>query len=1244
MSFFRIFIEKKDGFAVEAKELKEEISHSLQINKLKNLRVINIYELDGTTKEEENIIIPSVLSEINVDRKYDSIEELSIDKESIIISYEPVPGQFDQRKDSAIQCIKLILPNWNGKLQTGKMVILDGDLTDNQISKIETFLINPLECRIKDLSINKISDIGVNLHPTERISNFTSKNSNELENLRTEMGMAMSLADLKHVQEYFKNEEKRDPSITEIKVLDTYWSDHCRHTTFETEIEDIKISEGRFKKVLDKTLSRYFEMRTNLHDNKKPITLMDLATICGKSLRKDGKLDDLDLSEEINACSVKVDIDVNGKKEPWLLMFKNETHNHPTEIEPFGGASTCIGGAIRDPLSGRSYVYQAMRITGSDDPTQPIETTIEGKLPQKTITKNAARGYSSYGNQIGLATSFVREIYHPGYRAKRMEVGAVVGAAPADQVVRFRPEADDRVILIGGRTGRDGCGGATGSSKAHTIESQSECGSEVQKGNAPEERKIQRLFRNKEVTSMIRRCNDFGAGGVSVAIGELADGLKINLDKVPVKYLGLNGTELAISESQERMAVVVSASNSKKMIEMAAKENLEAVEVAVVTEEKRLVMEWQGDTIVSLDRSFLDTNGVRASSKVNVVSPDESFNPLKREVEGNSIKEKFLNNSRNLNVCSQKGLVEMFDSTIGASTVHMPYGGKNQLSESECSIHKFPLENGETKSVSIMSSGYNPVVSEWSPFHGSSWAVVESLTRLAAVGGKWEKARLSFQEYFRRMDGSEEVWGAPFAALLGALNIQMDFESPAIGGKDSMSGSFHDIHVPPTLISFAVTTGTTDHIVSSDFKKVGNYLYILKHTPTDNYLPDTELLKKNFSWLSEQISNGKIKSSISIKEGGLAEALFKGALGNSVGVTIDNNSIIDSLFDRDWGSIVIESEEKLNFDTLIEIGKLNDSKDIILNDSSISLDDIYKSWIQTLEPVFHDLKSEKGKELPQIDYNSKSVNFSGTKCKPKVVIPVFPGTNCEYDTKKAFVNAGAEAEIVVFRNRTAQDIEDSITTLSNVIKKSQIMMLVGGFSAGDEPDGSGKFIANILKNSKISDSVHSLLDKDGLILGICNGFQALVKSGLLPEGRISMQKENSPTLTYNNINRHISRMVSTRISSVKSPWLNECSVGEIHNIAVSHGEGRFVADSEWIKRLKENGQVTFQYVDFDGNPTMDPNCNPNGSVEAIEGICSSDGRILGKMGHSERFTDGTLQNVYGNKDQKLFVAGVKYFS
>lgn len=1238
MSNFRIYVEKKDNFNVESRSFLDELKENLQMNNLENLRIINIYDVFNIEKEILEKAKNTVFSEPPTDIVHENIDLQN--KKYIAVEY--LPGQFDQRADSAEQCIGLIAGNTDCKVKSGKLYIIEGDITEKNLESIKKYCINPVEAREKDLKAPLSYEKGDVSHEVLTYKGFINMTDEEIQNFRKENGLAMSAKDIVFVQDYFKTKEQREPTETEIKILDTYWSDHCRHTTFETMIKNVDIDENKFSKAIKETYNNYIELREYVHNSKKPMTLMDMATIVGKEQRKAGLLNDLEVSDEINACSIRVKVDVEGSEEDWLLMFKNETHNHPTEIEPFGGASTCIGGAIRDPLSGRAYVYQAMRVTGAANINEKIEDTISGKLPQKVISKTAAHGYSSYGNQIGLATSFVKEIYHEGYKAKRMEVGAVVGAVKEDWVRREKPIAGDIIVLLGGKTGRDGCGGATGSSKEHTTESLTTCSAEVQKGNAPEERKIQRLFRNPEVTKLIKKCNDFGAGGVSVAIGELAEGLKIDLDKVPVKYMGLNGTELAISESQERMAVVVAKEDADKFIEYADKENLEAVKVAEVSEEKRLVMVWKGNKIADIDRDFLDTNGVRNEIEVELESI-EDINPFKNQTEGNNIKDKFLNNLKKQNTASQKGMVEMFDSTIGATTVLMPYGGKYQMTESEASVQKIPVIGKESNTASIMTFGYNPCISSWSPFHGAAYAVVESISKIVAAGGKYQGIRFSFQEYFQRLGENKKYWGKPFAALLGTIYVQKGFGLPAIGGKDSMSGTFNNLNVPPTLISFAVNTEKADNIISGEFKNEGNFVYLIKHNANEDYTPNIEALKNNFDFIYENVKNKKIISAYTVKSGGIAEAIAKMTFGNMIGAEI-TDKYNDVLFDTDYGTIIVESKEELVYENAELLGKTIKEKEIKIGNETIKIEEAVSTWTSLYEKLYPSKTDKEGKKLEIRDYKNGITVISKNKVvKPKVFIPVFPGTNCEYDSMKVFLKAGADASVMAFRNSSERHIEESIEEMKKQIEKSQIIMFSGGFSAGDEPDGSGKFIANILINQKIKKAIEDFMKRDGLVLGICNGFQALIKSGLLPNGEIGNINENSPTLARNNINRHISKIVNTRVTSNMSPWLNGIETGSIHNIAVSHGEGKFVANETLIEELFKNGQVATQYVDEAGYPTMNGEYNPNGSYCAIEGITSKDGRIFGKMGHSERVGTNVFKNIIGEKEQKIFENGVKYF-
>lgn len=1220
----RIFVEKKEGFDLEAKRLCKEWKEALQLNSLTKVRILNCYDIFGAKdiKEAKRMVFSEVVTDV--------VSE-SFDEKIPHFAVEFLPGQFDQRADSAYQCMNLLsAENEKVVITSGKVFLLEGNVSSEEIEKIKKFYINPVEMREKDLS--KLEQEGLQFQSSVPIiESFVG--------LKESMGLAMSQADLDFVEKYFREEEKRMPTETEIRVLDTYWSDHCRHTTFETELEEIVFPKGKFGEELQRVFNKYLA--------NKQVTLMEMAKVIGKKMRKEGKLDDLEVSEEINACSIYIDVDVDGEIEKWLLMFKNETHNHPTEIEPFGGASTCLGGAIRDPLSGRAYVYQAIRVTGAANPLETLEDTLEGKLPQKKITTAAAHGYSSYGNQIGLTTGLVSEIYHEGYKAKRMEVGAVVAAAPVKNVRRETPIPGDIVILLGGKTGRDGCGGATGSSKEHTKDSLALCGAEVQKGNAPEERKIQRLFRKEKVARMIKKCNDFGAGGVSVAIGELAEGLKINLDSVPTKYAGLNGTELAISESQERMAVVIAKEEEALFLEEAAFENLEATKVAEVTEEKRLILSWKGKEIVNLSRAFVDTNGVRQKAKVEVEEPSGN-NPLTEAVvSGNSLADQWKNCMQDLNVASQKGMVEMFDSNIGAGTILMPFGGKYQMTPNDVAVQKISVEKGHSHTASAITWGYNPKISSWSPYHGSAYAVLESLAKLVSVGADYRKVRLSFQEYFQKLGKEAKNWGKPFAALLGSLEAQEAFGTPAIGGKDSMSGSFQDLHVPPTLISFAVAPVATKEVISPEFKKAASHIYLLKHTALENAMPDYEMCKKNFTWLHEQIIAGNILSCMTIKMGGIAEALTKMTFGNRIGLEVKN--VGENFFQLAYGSFILESEQELSFDNLEYLGKTIEEYQIRILDRETSTvlsgKEMEKEWLEVLAPIFPYEYQEEKKEIYTLDscITTKIYHSKERVAKPRVLVMAFPGTNCEYDSAKAFQDAGAEPHILVFRNLKPSYIEASIEAMVQELKQAQILMLPGGFSAGDEPDGSGKFIATVLQNPRIMAEVQNFLERDGLILGICNGFQALIKSGLLPYGKLGTVTENSPTLTFNKIGRHVSQMVRTKILSNQSPWLSSFQVGEEFIIPVSHGEGRFYVQEAELKSLLQHGQIVTQYVNFEGKASNEFRHTPNGSTCAIEGIVSPDGRILGKMGHSERKGEDLYKNIPGNKVQDIFSNGVNYF-
>ncbi|MCX0410612.1 phosphoribosylformylglycinamidine synthase [Clostridium perfringens] len=1258
-----VFVEKKAGFNVESQILLKDFKDNLGIVALEDVRVLNKYILGDMEEEQYVRTVNTILSEAPVDRVYE--ENFEIGQDEIAFGVEYLPGQYDQRADSASECIMLLTEEEKIPVKSSKVIILKGNLNEEEIKKIKSYYINPVDSREVSPLSKVLEENLEEPNEVEILNGFLDLNEEGLKNFHRDKSLAMSLEDLKLIRDYFKSED-RNPTITEIKVIDTYWSDHCRHTTFETIIKDVEIEDGRYSEPIKKAYEDYKNSRAYVYGenlNNKEVKLMDLATIAMKELRKRGKLDDLDVSEEINACSINIEIETDKGTEEYLLMFKNETHNHPTEIEPFGGAATCLGGAIRDPLSGRSYVYQAMRVTGSADPTVEICETLKGKLPQRKITLGAAHGYSSYGNQIGLATGQVSEIYHPNYAAKRMEVGAVIAATPKENVIRLEPSKGDIVILLGGRTGRDGIGGATGSSKEHTEESINQCGAEVQKGNAPTERKIQRLFRNKEVAQMIKRCNDFGAGGVSVAIGELCRGIDIDLNKVPKKYEGLDGTELAISESQERMAVVISSENADRFIKLSEEENLEATIVAEVTDTDRLRMNWKDKTIVDIKRSFLDTNGAKQEISLKVKSP--SVYPY--EIKNCDVKEEWLKSLRNLNVCSQKGLIERFDSTIGGGTVLMPLGGKYQLTPAEGMAAKIPVLGGESKDASLMTYGFNPYLGVWSPFHMAFYSVIESVTKIAAMGGDYKKVRLTFQEYFEKLSRDEEKWGKPFAALLGAYKAQMDLGLPAIGGKDSMSGSFGELNVPPTLVSFAVGLEKASRIISPEFKNIGSTLVLMKGEKLEDGTLEMEGFKNNLEKLYELIGEEKVISAYSLKFGGVSEGITKMSLGNRIGAILNNISK-EELFGFNYGSLILEVKEGVNLEDEFKgtnykvIGST--MKDGVIKceeyDFEVSLEELEKAYEEKLEDVFKSKTEDKEECVSDLINNDKDganildngqmhieekLKSKITRVeKPRVVIPVFPGTNCEYDCRRAFEKEGAEVSEVIIRNLNKEALIDSINMLKKEIDKSQIIMLPGGFSAGDEPDGSAKFIATIFRNPKIKDSVMKLLnERDGLILGICNGFQALIKLGLLPYGKIIDIEEDMATLTYNNINRHMSSIVRTKITSKKSPWFNEVSLGEVHSIPISHGEGRFVAPESLIKELVENDQIATQYVDLEGNMAMNMPYNPNGSSLAIEGITSRDGRILGKMGHSERIGDNLYKNIPGEFDQKLFKSGVDYF-
>ena len=1245
---YRVFVEKKKGNDIEAGQILEDLRGNVGLTGLEDLRIINRYDAQGLSDAEFDSAVKQVFSETNLDNVY---YDLKIDDGWKYFATEYLPGQYDQRADSAAQCIQLLTAGERPKVASAKVIAVKGDISDDEFEKIKSYIINPVESRVASMELPETLDIKTDV-PADivRIDGFIEMSDDEIAAYHGSMGLAMSVADLCWVRDYFKNDEKRNPSLTEIKVIDTYWSDHCRHTTFATQLDEITINEGKYSAAIEKALDQYFEARADLYAGRtdKIVCLMDMACIGTKYLKKHGYVDDLDESEEINACSINVDVEIDGKKEPWLVQFKNETHNHPTEIEPFGGAATCLGGAIRDPLSGRAYVYQAMRVTGSGDPTTPFEDTLDAKLPQSKITTGAAQGYSSYGNQIGLATGQVTELYDDGYVAKRMEIGAVIGASPKENVIREVPQNGDVIILLGGKTGRDGCGGATGSSKAHDSHSIETCGAEVQKGNAPTERKIQRLFRNPEVAKMIKRCNDFGAGGVSVAIGELADGLKIDLDKVPKKYEGLDGTELAISESQERIAVVVDKSDVEKFENLARKENLESTVVAEVTDENRLEMTWRGDKIVDLSRDFLNTNGVvqHAAVEIEAIGDDEYRTQVPSALEKMTNAEALKANLSRLEVCSQKGLVERFDSSIGASTVLMPYAGKYQLTPEEAMVAKIPLIKGETDTATVMAYGFIPKVSRWSPFHSAAFAVTESLAKLAAVGCDPSKARLTFQEYFERLNDAPTRWGKPTAALLGALTAQLGYHTPSIGGKDSMSGSFNDLDVPPTLVSFAVGVSEASKTASAQFKRAGSTVKLVE-IPVDGEtgLPNYDKAMALMVDVCNKIREGKVLAAGVVKEGGAAACVCKMAFGNKTGFTFETKLDAKTLFAPLQGSFVLELADENDFDG-ITLGTTNDNGVFIIDGTVYTADELIAEWTSKLEKVFP-TDSGKTAKMP-IDvplYKERSIFVAKNKvAKPKVFIPAFPGTNCEVDTARAFEKAGAEASILVVNNLTPADINETIDKMVKEIETSQIVMLPGGFSGGDEPEGSGKFIATTFRNPKVSEAVTKLLNcRDGLMLGICNGFQALIKLGLVPNGKIVDIKENDPTLTFNTIGRHISSMAYTRVTSVKSPWFSAVEAGDVFAVPISHGEGRFVADEDVMKKLVENGQVATQYVDLDGNVANEMPFNPNGSVCAVEGITSPDGRVLGKMGHCERKGDNLYGNVPFEKDMKLFESGVKYF-
>ena len=1257
----RVYVEKRPEFAVQAKELQHEAKSYLGIQTITGIRVLNRYDIENLSDETFETACNGIFSEPPVDILYR--EEFPMKEGSRVFSVEFLPGQFDQRADSAVQCVQFIKEDETPVIKTATTYVIEGEITDAEFEAIKSHCINPVDSR--ETGMDKPETLVTVFEEPEDVKifdGFKEMPETELKELYDSLGLAMTFKDFLHIQGYFKGEEDRDPTMTEIRVLDTYWSDHCRHTTFSTELKEVTFEDGDYKEPLVKTYERYLEDRSEIFKGRedKFVCLMDLALMAMRKLKKEGKLNDQEESDEINACSIVVPVVVDGKEEEWLVNFKNETHNHPTEIEPFGGAATCLGGAIRDPLSGRTYVYQAMRVTGAADPTVSVKDTMKGKLPQKKLVTEAAHGYSSYGNQIGLATGAVKEIYHPNYVAKRMEIGAVLGAAPRRAVIRETSDPGDIIVLLGGRTGRDGCGGATGSSKVHTEESIETCGAEVQKGNPPTERKIQRLFRREEVSCLIKKCNDFGAGGVSVAIGELADGLRVDLDKVPKKYAGLDGTEIAISESQERMAVVVDPKDVAQFLAYAKEENLEAVEVAVVTEEPRLVLSWRGKEIVNISRAFLDTNGAHQETAVTVEIPDRAGSLFVRE-EVKDVKEKWIATLKDLNVCSQKGLVERFDGSIGAGSVFMPHGGKYQMTETQSMVAKLPVQEGTCDTVTMMSYGFDPYLSTWSPYHGAVYAVVESVAKIVANGGDYSKIRLTFQEYFRRMTEDPKRWSQPFAALLGAYDVQLGLGLPSIGGKDSMSGTFQDIDVPPTLVSFAVDVAHDHEIITPELKKAGNKLVWLRMEQDHYELPVYASLKDQYAKFAEDIHSGKIVSAYALDRHGIAAAVSKMAFGNGMGVKLEETIDKRELFAPAFGDLIAEVPaerlEELSISYTI-LGEVTADETISYGEMQLSLNEAVTAWKGTLESVFPTVSEEKQK-MQSIDvqpasekavienglYRTSDIHICTHKIgQPTVFIPVFPGTNCEYDSKKAFERAGAKVITKVFKNLNAEDIRDSVAEFEKAIAQSQMIMFPGGFSAGDEPDGSAKFFATAFQNAKLKEAVEKLLhERDGLALGICNGFQALIKLGLVPYGTICGQTENSPTLTYNTIGRHISKMVYTKVVTNKSPWLQQAELGGVYTNPASHGEGRFVASEEVLKQLFANGQVATQYCDLDGTVTMDEEWNPNGSYCAIEGITSPDGRVLGKMAHSERRGKSVAVNIYGEQDLKIFESGVAYF-
>jgi len=1245
----RLFVEKRDGFRTEESHLLNELKENLHLNHLEGTRILNCYDVQGLDSNDFDVTTKTIFSEPNVDLVH--IETFETSESDVVFGIEYLPGQFDQRADSAAQCIQILTQKEKPIVRSSKVIVLKGDLTEIDINRIKKYMINPVDSHESVLTKPLSLELAVEIpEKVKELDGFIELDEKSVDELQKDLGLAMSAADLTFCQTYFKG-EKRNPTITEIRAIDTYWSDHCRHTTFLTHIDEVTFEENEMNTPVIDAYKGYLESRDNVYGStERAVTLMDIAVIGMKEMKKTGELDNLDESEEINACSIKVEVDVDGKPEDWLIMFKNETHNHPTEIEPFGGAATCLGGAIRDPLSGRSYVYQAMRVTGSADPRKPVEETLPGKLPQRKITVGAAHGYSSYGNQIGLSTGQVEEYYHPNFVAKRMEVGAVIAAAPSENVIREVPDNKDAILLVGGRTGRDGCGGATGSSKEHDEKSILECGAEVQKGNAPTERKIQRLFRNPELSKLIKRCNDFGAGGVSVAIGELADSIDINLDEVSKKYDGLDGTELAISESQERMAVVVDPKDVKLFMELSSKENLEVKEVATVTDSGRLRMFWRGQTIMDISRDFLETNGISQHTKIHVKAPiekDDYFVNMKKN--DTELKEKWESMIQDLNVASKQGMVERFDSTIGAGSVLMPFGGKYQKTPVDGMVAKVPVLHGETTTGTIMTHGYDPDLASWSPFHGGVYALLNAMAKTVALGGNHKEIRYSLQEYFEKLGTDSTRWGKPFSALLGAHSVQKAFGTAAIGGKDSMSGTFKDLDVPPTLVAFAVSPVDVRNVISPEFKESKNRVYFIKAERNENEMPDYIKLDEVYNSIRLLIEKGDVVSAKAIGYGGIAEAVTKMSFGNRIGFKITDGIDLNSLFEASYGSLILEAKSDsscLELESLggIQLGYTTEEYAIAVGNQKLDLIDIQSKWEVVLDSIFPKKEDEKG-TLQDIKYSAtKIVKPNIVVPKPRVIIPVFPGTNCEYDTARAFQKAGAEVETLVFRNLTGKDVEESVMALTKAIEDSQIIALPGGFSAGDEPDGSGKFIATVFRNPRVSEAVMNLLNnRDGLMIGICNGFQALIKLGLVPYGEIRDMEVNAPTLTYNKIGRHVSAMAHVKVTSNLSPWLSEASFDETYQVPLSHGEGRFVATKEELDMLIANGQVATRYVDLSGNPTYDGAFNHNGSLESIEGITSPDGRVFGKMGHSERIGQNLYKNIIGEKDMKIFESGVKYF-